>query len=415
MPSPTPAECTLMGQPPEIRLMILRELLCCDEVLADIPTIVATPGDSDTVIRRDSDDIREYDLSRPAYDGDETSEDGDNWGANIEDEHEYEAFFHSKLMADSGTALDGISTCLEVEDIEDKFASRRRFKLYPEILLVCRQLYNEGYDLLYDDKTIGVSFLRSFDDVLKGYGPEYSQRSYCMGKESVEVALTTWPALRGFKNWAYTIYVGPYADLDPLNEAEKWAGRNLDLYSLYTLPIDRFTISLYNASSNHASLKRSFVKDCIMPFHTHTCKILDLEGDVGQDVAGLLRKYMLQKPLKTEPEMIAMVLDLVRSFRRRYRACLGRFDGELQANLLSVAGQAKDTMELTMKYWRVDCFYEIVKTTIEWAYEELEMFPQRCKVVEKDNGLDHPDIVQKAIEELRLEVEEIEAWCADIE
>ena len=53
-----------MTLPAEIRLMILRNLLCCKEVLSDVPTVVAKVGDPDTILVSSLNDIRGYEVSR---------------------------------------------------------------------------------------------------------------------------------------------------------------------------------------------------------------------------------------------------------------------------------------------------------------------------------------------------------------
>ena len=60
MASTISATCKLMSLPAEIRLMILRKLLCYDEVLADIPTIMACVKDPHALISRSFSDVRRH-------------------------------------------------------------------------------------------------------------------------------------------------------------------------------------------------------------------------------------------------------------------------------------------------------------------------------------------------------------------
>lgn len=55
---------TFITLPAEIRLMILRNVLCCKEVLSDVPTVVSTIGAPDTILVSSLADIRRYEVSK---------------------------------------------------------------------------------------------------------------------------------------------------------------------------------------------------------------------------------------------------------------------------------------------------------------------------------------------------------------
>lgn len=335
--------------------MILSNLLCTDVNLADIPTIVATAGRPTNFLATPIEAVRYYDVV-PCIDEDEQgSMHGNKWSeASDSDDEELQQIRETGHIDDCpidparATYTDeqyldrpDIEAVEELDDeqwdqgfrnnsIDGSFASRRRFTLHPDILRVCRQVRDEGYPLLYDNKTIEVTFLRGFDDVTKYYHAEYSRRSFCMGRRSIMSALRKWPALKSFQNWAYKIYIGPCEERDnPGRKEESLTGLNHDLHTLYGLNIDKLTIGCFKAyddtipdsddsetESHYPDVDDITIETCVMPFYTQTYNSVMFEGDIAPHMATQLQHYLLQPRLLPLFETWCMINDLAHKMSR---------------------------------------------------------------------------------------------------
>ena len=144
-----PQHPSLLGISYELRQMILKELLSCDEVLRDIPRIAAAENPQQTNLIHAREEMRKREQIRQSKDT------------------------YSK----------------ESDDLKHELGNLKRYKLHPHVLRVCRQLYQEGTPILYKDKTAGITYL-------DGFGGKEANREYCLGVSSVAEALTRWPALQ---------------------------------------------------------------------------------------------------------------------------------------------------------------------------------------------------------------------------
>ena len=211
------ADASLMGLPPEIRLQILRDLLCQEGPLRDIPHVIARNGNADEVARHER-----HRISHESY----------TW------------WLQDRKRTKS-----------------ELFGSQKRFQLSPQILRVCKQLLSEGFALLYDDKTIGISFLSGFNNFSEAWHPlgcaqwrrdndpfwiYTDARSYCLGEKSLAGAFRRWPALRRFNNFEYTLYLGPGEEQKHLQFR---SGRDHDLTTLHGIHINTLTIRRFNAAA----------------------------------------------------------------------------------------------------------------------------------------------------------------------
>lgn len=389
--------------------MILRYLLCCDEVLADIPTIVASVEDPHTIIPRSSNGVRRYKQSR-ALAGTEDK------ATNVERNDTNASTTACKVLSGGkkGQYLAASSAECETDDEyennkeDNKFASCCRFRLHPQILLACRQLHNEGNLLLYDDKTVGVSFLAYFGETNEGL-PQYFHHSYYVGANSIDSALTKWPALRRFKNWVYTVYVGPGGGAARPDDYAEWAGRNADIETPPGLPIHRLTFSCASASGHLVQGSPEFLEYSLMPFHVLACRSPVLPKELPQKTAARLHKYVFHKPRKT----IQQMLETIRSSITNLSNELGIFYlfDNIVSMLLSTLPSTMNILERATQFGALDSFYKIVSLVVNISFEFLEILGNQRRIFDKEHGPRIAGVVGEAIEEFRREIEQLQGCC----
>lgn len=84
-----------------------------------------------------------------------------------------------------------------LEPPRDPYTSKCILGLHPQILATCRMLYAEGKHILYEDKTVTVTYFA--DENIR-------PRAYILGEESVREAIMRYPALKQIKRWAIDIF-----------------------------------------------------------------------------------------------------------------------------------------------------------------------------------------------------------------
>lgn len=334
---------TLLGLPIEIRLQILQYLLLCDKVLADVPDVVANTDDPCKTLLSNNSDLATYKL--PKYE-------------------EWDSSFDAYSLPDSS---------------KEKFVSRCRFKLYPAILRTCRQLYDEGFPLLYDcTKTIEISYLLYFN--LFQPPSAYDSRSYCMGTYSIKAAFEKWPALRRFRNWAYTIYIGPF--YRGYSFHHRWDPREEDVDALSSISINKMTISFLNTS--HHGLTRPEDKvifgASILPFHVLYCQSATILGLVPSGVVQDFFKYLVQKPYRSMLGYRSDIIKLDNEIERYMKCCqtLKKIYGNEWRHELD---PMRRELQLTIMTWNLRRWYLAVKLTLEKLDEvlfEAELLSNDC-------------------------------------
>ena len=444
---------TLMTLPAELRLMVLRNLLFTRVHLADRPTIIEDADQPGQLITRPLEEIKQYDLV-PCGDGDEIeqewSDGNDSLEASGSDDEELQQIRETGQIHDC--PIDPARTVYQdeqyldrpdiekVEKLDDEqwlqginhniinegFASRRRFTLHPDILRVCRQLRNEGYPLLYNDKTIEVTFLRGFDYVTKYYHAEYARRSYCMGRRSIKSALIKWPALKRFRNWAYNIYIGPCDDGDHRKESSL-TGLNHDLHTLYDLPINKLTIGCFRAyeqttpdsddSETESNYPVDFVDDstveaCVMPFYTLTCNSVVFDGRIGPHIATQLQHYLLQRRLLPLFETWCMVDELAHGIGRlvKQRNPCTCFKKEVAQVWNSNGSQPCSRLRIAQEKDDMNEFYTIFNDYMSVLDRILKLASRRCTTCGSEGQLQED--ISEDLEMLQDRWHKVAQWGA---
>ncbi|KAK5080026.1 hypothetical protein LTR70_009036 [Exophiala xenobiotica] len=213
--STQPAILSLLGLPAEIRVMILKYLLCSedpDQCLTDLPQVV-----EDRLLEgllTDSDGEEE--------DGQDTD---DEYTIGGDGEHSYHVHLPTDGSVEAGQGrlcgwLRRLANCVHqthpststispsisnvilddkprLSSPQDPSASKCVLGLHPQILAACRMLYAEGQHILYEHKIVKVTYFA--DENIK-------PRAYVLGESSVEEAMKKYPALKQIKRWAVGIF-----------------------------------------------------------------------------------------------------------------------------------------------------------------------------------------------------------------
>ncbi|KAK5950461.1 hypothetical protein OHC33_008404 [Knufia fluminis] len=212
------AEPSLTGIPTELRDKIFRELLQGDDLLLDIPLAIAKDNDVNTTI------------SLPPEHAADLPDDDDDWTGPWQ-----------------------------------QWKSHLRYKLHPQILSTCRFLNQEGTPLLYEGKTIGVTFLEMYPNV--AHPPtRLLSKTYCAGVVSKGAGLR-----RTFKR--YPLYAGS-------------ATGNIG-FTLDQLHCDNFAIV----------------------------------GSVPQPYKDLITKYATLKQTKSLEDVWAAATSIYKKYQRSFRIC----------------------------------------------------------------------------------------------
>lgn len=283
-----PRQASLLGLPAELRQMILHELLHCTETLADIPNIALVP------------------INRPTL--------KNYHAAHFDDARPH---FHAATVA---------------------FDHEMRFHLDPQILGVCRQLYNDGLPLLYKDKTIEVTYLHAFSDPSFHDPHEYlvhedilekASPRYCLGEKSVREALQRWPMLRNIRNWEYNVYLGPGLKDNPAEEDMVCKDDDFEVledFSLENLTM-RYTLAAEGRSSRFYSQAQRLIMgpgaydNALIAFTLPQWKNIQLVGDLPSYINHLISDYDLNKLQQSTEDWEDSIIDFVNIFTKEIEGC----------------------------------------------------------------------------------------------
>lgn len=203
-----------------------------------------------------------------------------------------------------------------------------RFKLYPEILAVCKRFNQEGMPLLYGKNTIGAYVLVNFQRAQHPY--TYRHMSYCMGVEGgIEAALWRYPSLLNINSWDYRIYLGPGDDND---RKDMWYSERLhsDLKQLRTEYRRRgglrgLSMSLIDVAADRPHhTDRPF--ELLMPFHVLKCNKFSVQSEpvpnmLPSRVVETLTKYTKLQQSRPMQEMLNSILSIYVQYRKEFRRC----------------------------------------------------------------------------------------------
>lgn len=194
-----------MGIPKEIRAMILDHLLCCEEEIIDEPDIVSSTrhqlhieetihAEEDAPIGTDSGCIASNDdsaLNQRQYRlCDWTGTECQHNQRRPLKPYQRPEEWNNTYIEHSTIAPGALATV---------YRSRKKYKLYPQILSVCGPLEVEGIKPLYDRKEIQISYVIDPQ-------PGVKARSSVVGKESLAEALSQYPLIELIPNWKTNHY-----------------------------------------------------------------------------------------------------------------------------------------------------------------------------------------------------------------
>lgn len=362
---------TLLGVPAEIRIQILQYLLCCDNVLADVSNAVANHNNP----RRSH---INHDSNVASYGGSKFEE----------IDLSYDGYVNSQYTP-------GL------------WASCRTFKLYPTILQTCRQLQQEGHPLLYDcNKTVEVGHLMFFN--WNFHQTSHESRSYCLGCPSIESALEKWPALRSFRNWAYTIYLGPLYHEDSVRKG--WSTREKDIEALSSIPINKLTITCFDTSRNNVTSRNdgAIFESCVIPFHRLYCQSATILGPVPSPITQIFYKFLVQRPSKSMTACRGDITKLDNDIER-YMKCCRTLRENYKYQWRHVVDPARHDLNIAMSTWEPGLWYPAIKLVLDTFDDILvrtEVSSNECKAGHKCYSNHDPQVLaqlRSAVDTLRQE------------
>ncbi|KAK5077278.1 hypothetical protein LTR51_002965 [Lithohypha guttulata] len=172
---------------------------------------------------------------------------------------------------------------LEYFDYEDYLrrpsTSTRQFSLTPSVLRTCKQLEQEGVDVLYKENAVGITFLyQFFDEEQSDVGFYY--RSYCLGEPTLEKAFQRYPKLKKIEKWHCRIHVG--TTTQPAERSSLYSIRYI-VRELRRLPTLReLQVSWVNAAADATKTdyaRLHTAEHAIAFFHSVPCKTFKVETD----------------------------------------------------------------------------------------------------------------------------------------
>ena len=321
-----PRQASLLSLPAEVRQIILEELLHCTEPLLDKPW------------------VEKFRMTQPELE---------------------------RLLS----AYD--DTQPECYDATVTFSHNSTFKLYPQVLRVCHQLYYEGLPLLYNDKVVEVSYLHAL--TYKSH-----HQTYCLGANSIQEALQRWPTLHKIQNWRYTIYLGPGTGGDPTKLSMK--RRDADFRALSTLDLDSFIITYTVTAEGEARTKYAqtphpkdypgFHDNVMVAFTLPQWKDVQLRGNLPRYIRKLLKTYDLDKLKQSKNDWPPLMLNLLQMFARELDGCT-----QCRLGLAAVADFRESPFALyedIVRVKQVDCVYETSRRVILGCYVLLHQALSGC-------------------------------------
>ena len=174
---------TLLEIPLEIRQEILSYLLCSQTLLKDYPLFAQRYSECKTDFCKTCTGTR-----RPVMSENEIC-------------HECLAKLceaNSEMQPNVGSLSEQTSSPGNIAFTDElrrtkMYRPRKMYRLYPEVLRVSKQLYHEGGDLLYKNKTAFIIYYAE---------PHENYATYVLGENSVASALGRYPRLRQIKTWS---------------------------------------------------------------------------------------------------------------------------------------------------------------------------------------------------------------------
>ena len=303
---------SLLAFPCEIRQMILQELLSCDQVLRDIPTVAAHANDATTV-----------------------------WFINRE-----------KLQRDSRLQ--------NTEDLEE-YRSHIRYSLHPQILCVCRQVQKEGRPLLYNN-AVGVTYLHGSPSSCHG-------RVHCLGTRSVDTALFRWPSLHEIRKWEMLIYYGPAFVDEPVRRP--WHQLDKLYQTLTNANVRHLTITYKRAGSRLSYYTSSkTVDNSLLPFCLFPKAEISLSGELPGIIESQIVEFDLSKLKQPMVRFYYTLLDVLDTCIENFVSCgkcqgrtINRFTRDLEDRCTSI-GENMKSLQVAQSYRESKAALELCHTKV---------------------------------------------------
>ncbi|KAK5083146.1 hypothetical protein LTR05_007029 [Lithohypha guttulata] len=201
--------------------------------------------------------------------------------------------------------------------------STRQFSLTPSVLRTCKQLEQEGLDVLYKENAVGITFLYQFVDEERPDVGFYS-RPYCFGEQTLEKVFQRYPKLRKIEKWHCRIYVGPATQ-----PAERSLVRSIRyiVRELRRLPtLEELQVSWVNAAV--AATKTDYARPhaaerVIAFFHSVPCKTFKVETDhpLRDGFVEEVHRYQTQIINRTYEDLTGSFLTICCCYEFLFKRC----------------------------------------------------------------------------------------------